>query len=709
MQNFLFSLKQAEADLFSSRDEVARFLGPKQGIVIVGRVDRSPNGAREIARYAGRMAVCYVNPRPGEANGATIYPSVLEVPDGFDTAVIRVPAKHVEAVLADCGTRGIRDVVVFSAGFSEAGSEGEELERSLAQCAQAAGIRLIGPNTTDNLFEVFPSRQGDAQATGISIITQSGATGRALIEGIAMGASINRWVTLGNEADLELANILDYFARDPLTRVIACYVEGFKSPEKLRFALEEANRTATPVVMLKIGASASGARMAASHTGHISGWDAIVQGLLDQYGVTRVRDLNELLETSNLFAKLKGDRFKRATIYSFSGGTSTLMAEIAEQQGLTISTLTQETQIALANFLPAGVAKENPVDNGGRFTFEAALEDRLAVLDLLLNDPNTDVLVIGFNAAFGMLSDTMAADLAKWVGSASKPVIATWSSVLTNGSGYADLVKSGIPIFHSITGCFKALAAYCRYRDHQLVARERNRLCILTGSEAFALDDCSRGVLPNAQVRRFLEAYGIPLLHEEVVASPLEARRAAAKIGFPVAIKICSPDFPHKTDLGLVKLNVMSSDEAEQTSDEILQSARWAQSRARIDGVTVQEMAGAGIEILVGLSRDNIMGPALTIAAGGIHAEYLNDVAVRPLPVDEADVREMIGGLRIARLLKGVRGAPPSDVDGLVDVAMAVARIGLEHDNLIELDLNPVIVEPSRCVVVDVLAIAEPA
>lgn len=693
---------ELNASLQRSRDDLRRFFTPGLGIAIVGRVDAGPVARRLFARYGEGVKLCFVNLKGGDAGDIPVFRSMADVPDGFGVALVRVGAANVPQVIHDCARRGIRNIVIFSSGFSETGAEGRAHEAALAEAIAATGVRVIGPNTADNMFERFAVPAGHRGGL-IGLVTQSGAMGRPIVEGLAMGAAFSRWITVGNEVDIEAADIINHLAHDDPAAVIAGYVEGFKSLPRLRAALEQAGAVGKPVVMLKIGESEKGARMAASHTGHLAGNDAIVQGLFDQYGVTRVRDLDELLETANLFAKLPPDTGAGAALYSVSGGTATLMAEIAGRHEAPVPALSAETHAALGRLLPAYVSFANPIDNGGQFTMNAPEADRRAIFDILAADPAVDVIVVGFNAAFGLLSDNMAADVRAWVeGGGGKPVIAVWSSVVTDGAGYADLVASGVPIFRSLEKAFRALKAFERQRTARKAFRVRHRL-----AQPGSLAPAGAGIQAARETDRLLKAAGIPLVREALAVDRVQAVALAREIGFPVAMKIASADFPHRSDLGLVLLDLADEAAVATAFDTIMDRAHAARPDARIDGVQVQQQVREGVEMLVGLIRDPHLGPALTIGAGGIFAEVMRDVAVRPLPVDEGDVRAMIAGLRIAPVLAGARGRPACDVDALVALALAVAHLGeAAGDRLAELDLNPVIVYSQGAVAVDALVVA---
>ncbi|HTZ09247.1 MAG TPA: acetate--CoA ligase family protein, partial [Acidimicrobiales bacterium] len=525
--------------------------------------------------------------------------------------------------------------------------------------------------------------------------------------GTEFGVAFSRWVPTGNELDLEAADFIEYCAYDPDTAVIAGYFEGFKDPAKLRRALEAANAQGKPVVALKMGATAAGTRMASSHTGHLAGSDAVVEGLFAQYGVVRVRDLDELLETAALFAKLPPGTGGRACLYSISGGSGTLMAEVAESAGVPVPELTPATRRALREIIPDYLTVANPVDNGAQFLVTAPVEQRRAVFDLVAADPNVDVVVIGLTGALGRLTDRFAEDIVAVIDDLPKPMVVTWNSFKTDEKGFATLVGAGVPIVRSFRNCFGALRAFARYQAAARTFRSRKASTPRLPAEARALlEGAGPGPLGAGATRRLLETFGVPLADEALARSAAEAGRLAAGMGFPVVMKIASPDFPHKSDAGLVRLAVGSAAEAGAVHDELVERARAARPDARIEGVQIQEQVEGGTEMIVGVTHDPVFGPAVLVGTGGVFAEILADVAVRPLPLDRRDAEEMVRSLRGFPLLAGARGRPRLDVKALVDVVLAVARLaGGCGGRLAELDLNPVVVRPAGAVAVDALVV----
>lgn len=686
--------------------DLSGFLNPR-GIAVVGNIETSPISRQRLKDFG--FPIVYVNPRGEQTQEIPVYRTLAEVPIPLDLVILRVgPQKSMETI-EECGRLGIRNAVIFSNGFSEIGGEGIEVERRLGAVAAQAGVRVIGPNTPDNLFERHPPLFTTTTRL-IGLLTQSGASGRAIVQGVSVGAGFSRWISTGNEVDVEVADVIDYYARDDRTSAIAGYVEGFRSAAKLRRALHAANEHDKPLVLLKIGATEGGARMAASHTGHMVGADDILNGLLRQHGVTRVRDLDELLETANLMAKMPRGTGNRCAFYSSSGGSGAIAAENAGLFGVPMPLLELATREKLARMLPPLLPIANPVDNGGQFITKSDQKVRFEVLDTILADPNIDILIIGIPGAPDAIADalyrTVCTDIRDYAPRAQKPVVAIWNSFMTGSDVYTEVVKSGVPLFRSFRACMQAMKALGDYSAARKTFRRRPSLRrALTPMQQQAL--AKPGALSLADANRLLAEAGLTQVRERIVTTAVDAEKTAGEFGFPVAMKIASVDFPHKSDVGLVKLGVADEAGARATFDALVARAKQVNAEARVDGVLVQEQVAGGIEMILGLVNDPLYGPTLTIGMGGIFTEVAKDVAVCPLPVDAGDVRAMIASLRMAPLLAGARGMKPASMDSLVDAALAVASLGESAGAaLAELDINPLIVRSDRVVAVDALAIA---
>lgn len=686
------------------RADLEEFFHP-DGVAVIGGVDRTQT--EEELRVAldsrwGEGNWHLVNPKGGSIGAVPIYPSVADVPEPVALAVISTPPAVCASVVDECGAAGVRYALVFSSGFSEVGPEGAKLEAELGEAGRRNGIRIFGPNTNTNAFEPVPEVPG-LRGGKIGVVTQSGHNGRPIMQGVHFGIGFSRQVPCGNEVDLEVSDFIEYFAHDEDTAVIAGYIEGFRSADRLRTALEAANAQQKPVVVLKIGATDAGSRMASSHTGHLTGSDEVIDGLFEQYGVVRVRDLDELLETAALFAKLGPGVAEGAGLYSISGGSSTLMAEAAELAGVVAPPLAEETQERLHRHIPRYLTVSNPVDNGGTFITTQPAEIRRQVIRDICDDPAVGYTVVGITGAVAPMTDPLGDDILALVDEVDKPIIATWNSFKVDELGFDRLVESGLPLFRSFRGCFAALAAYHRYQRHRQRFRVRPPLPEAVPSAAEA---ALRSSSPDTGA--VLRSFGLPLAESKIAGSVGDARQAAEEIGWPVAVKIASADFPHKSDAGLVVLGLDSAEDVEQAAQTILDRARTAAPAAVIEGVEVQQMVIGGTEMIVGVTRDPTLGPAVMVGTGGVFTEVLADTAVRPLPLDEADAHEMVRSLKGFSLLDGARGRPPADANALVQVIMSTAHLATAlGDRLAELDLNPVVVldRGQGAVVVDHLMI----
>lgn len=693
------------------RDDIHRFLHPS-GVAIVGGIDRSLSEDATRARYDtlyGADNWYLVSPKGGAVGSIPVYATLDDVPGDIELAVLSTPPAACAELVEQCGARGVRFVIVFSSGFSEVGGEGVELERALAEAGRRAGVRIFGPNTNTNAFEPQPEIPGYRHGK-IGLVTQSGHNGRPIVQGSVLNIAFSRQVPCGNEVDLDVCDFIEYFAYDDDTQVIAGYIEGFRDADRLRRALAAANEQGKPVVLLKIGSTRAGARMAASHTGHLTGADDVIDGLFKQYGVVRVRDLDELLETAALLAKQPADTGPNVALYSISGGSGTLMAEQAELAGVPIPTLSAETQRRLHEILPTYLTVSNPVDNGGTFVMRHPPEVRKRVLEIIMDDPAVDVLLVGITGAMGVLSDPLCEDLRDMAAAGTaKPIVVTWNSPKTDERGFELLVESQLPLFRSFRNCFAALARANTWRERRNQYRERPTPSrSMPAAAKHALAGAKAGVLDADNTRTLLQAFKVPFAGEATAQSAAAAVAIANDFGYPVVMKLASPDFPHKSDLGLVRLGVDTPDAVRAAYVELVERGRKLDSTARIDGVLVQEMITDGVETIIGITRDDVLGHAVLVGMGGIFTEVYADTAVRPLPVDETDIWEMLHELKGFPLLDGARGRPKLDTRALVRTVLATTRLATTlGDRLTELDLNPVLVRTKGVAAVDALIVLD--
>jgi acyl-CoA synthetase (NDP forming) len=619
-----------------------------------------------------------VNPRLSEIDGIQCYPTLADVPEAVDVTVVMIG--DAEKGVRDAVGKGAKFCIIFTAGFSEVGDEGARKEEELARIAREGGVRLFGPNTNLNAFETFPDLPGKK----LALITQSGHQGRPIVQGVELGIGVSYWAPTGNEADLEFCDFVEYFVDHEDTAVIAAYVEGFKSIPRLREAADKAIRAGKPIVLVKVGRTEEGQRMALAHTGHLTGSDAVHDAFFEQYGIVRVDDLDELLETSALFTRLGLPIGDGICIYAISGGTGAHMADLCAWAGLRLPRLAEATQAQLRELIPEYLTVANPVDNGAQ-TVKSGLNKRL--IDVILEDQNVDIVVCPITGVLPSMSKVVCRDIVDAYRSAKKQMVVIWGSPTVDDEGYRILVEGGVPMFRSFRSCAVALRRYIDYGR----ARDRYDTCHFAAPSVHpTLRTLLEGSGPLAEHEsaRVAHAYGIPIARTEVVTDADQAVKAAGDIGYPVVMKGSGRAIQHKTDTGLLVAGV--TDEATvRLAYEQLSAAEG------VEVVLVQEMAPEGEEVIVGFTEDPQFGPVVLFGLGGIFVEVLKDVALRVAPLTRRDAEEMIREVKAFPLLDGARGRPKADQGALVELILNVCRLAMDlRERVKELDLNPVRVRP---------------
>jgi acyl-CoA synthetase (NDP forming) len=675
------------------------FFSPKT-VAVIGASDnpRRPNTAMttKIREWAGKAGadVYLVNPNRDEIGGLKCYPTILDVPADVDLAAIlvgdAVPA--LEQVIE----KKAKFAVVFAAGFAEVGAEGERLQARMEELVASSDIHLLGPNTNLNAFEVF---RDDLPGKAIALITQSGHQGRPVFQGQELGIRLSHWAPTGNEADLEFADFCAYFAEQPEMGAIASYIEGFKDGRTLMLAADKAAEASVPIVVIKVGRTDEGRSMAKAHTGHLTGSDAVTSAVFRQFGVTRVDGLDELLDVSAAFARTEAPAGNGVCVYSISGGTGAHMADMAAAAGLRIPELAMSTQKQLHEWIPSYLRVSNPVDNGGGPSGDWRGRK---ILDAILADPNVDLLLCPITGAVASMSGRLAQDLVDIAHTTDKPIFVVWGSPVGDEEAYRDtLLKSDVPVFRTFANAVTAAKAYFDY--HAFRSRYRSPFAkpvLRPSRSATAGRQLLRG--DEATSMRLLEEYGIDVPRFEVATSAKEAAKLADAFGLPVVMKICSPDILHKSDRGLVRVGVSSSDEAKKVFKKFMKEAPDA------DGVIVSELVSGGVETVIGVSQDELFGPVVMFGLGGVFVEVLKDVTFRVPPFGKDEARRMLDELQGTALLNGARGRPKADRNALVDVIMRVQRMAMDlHAELAELDINPLVALPEGDGALDALAVAK--
>lgn len=688
--------------------DLDRFFRP-ESVAVIGASDSAgrPNTGitRQLIAWAERVGARLhpVNPGRAEVFGRPCHATVADLPEAVDLAVLLVGDPL--PVIEQLAEAKVKFAVAFASGFAETGERGAAAQARLAEAVARSGLRLLGPNTNLNAFEKFRT---DLEGPAIALITQSGHQGRPVFSLQELGIRLSHWAPTGNEADLETADFLSYFATRPEVGAIAAYVEGLKDGRSFLLAADRAARNKVPVVAVKVGRTETGARTAASHTGKLTGADEVVDAAMRQFGVIRVDGLDELQDTAALLARARKPTAEGVAVYSISGGTGAHFADLATAAGLRLPTLGDAKQTELHQWIPDYLSVANPVDNGGHPVGDWRGPK---IIDAILADPSIGVLICPITGPFPPMSDKLAQDLVDAAERTDKLVCVVWGSPVGTEDAYRStlLGSSRVATFRTFANCITAVRAYLDH--HRFAAGYRSpfddapRVLSPSARKARALMRPGQQLSEHA-AKQLLRAYGIRVPREQLVTSAAAAVRAASLVGYPVVMKASGPQLAHKTELGLVKVGLTSASQIRDAYRELTDIARYED--APLDGVLVCQMIERGVEMVVGVTRDSLFGPTVTVGLGGVLVEVLRDVAVGVPPFGEDQARAMLGELRGGALLDGVRGAPPADVDALVEVVLRVQRMALELDGeLAELDINPLVVLPrgQGAVALDALAV----
>lgn len=645
-----------------------------------------------------------VNPKYREILGRPCLPSISDLPEPVDLAVIVIPAEGVTEALRQCGEKGIKNAVVISAGFKECGAEGAKREQELVRVAEEYGLNVLGPNvlglisTKVGLNATFAPR--GALPGHIAFLSQSGAFCTSVLDWAwKEKLGFAHFVSLGNKAVLNECDFLLAFAEDPETRVIVAYLEGIQDGPRFIEIAREVTRE-KPIVVLKAGRAEAGARAVSSHTGTLAGSDHAYDAAFRQCGVIRARTVEELFDFAYILSRQPLPKGRSIGIVTNAGGAGVMAADAAEWEGLTVAHLREETLQALAKKVPEEAAIYNPVDVVGH----ATLEQYQAALELVLADPGVD-LGVALSAPHPILRFPDLARVASQAQEKSgKPLAVSFMAGDLGEEAAEILRRAGIPSFFDPARAVRALAALAKYAAIRQRPRSNPQRFPVEREKAQKILREARGkrrVRLGLEVEELLSAYGIPFARGGLAKTADEAKRIAQEINSPVALKILSPDITHKTEVGGVRLNVRP-EEADRVAWELLCSIKNRFPEAIIDGVYVQEMLPPAREVILGMVRDPTFGPLLMFGLGGIYVEVLRDVTFAVAPLSRMEAEELVDLIRGKKLLYGTRGQPPVHISGLIDLILRVGQLAMENPEILELDLNPVLCYPERVVVVDV-------
>ncbi|MCX5723248.1 MAG: acetate--CoA ligase family protein [Nitrospirae bacterium] len=665
-------------------------------------------------RFAG--TILPVNPQATEIAGLPAFPSLQSIPGPVDLALIAVPPNAVLGVIDDCAAKHIPAAILITAGFAETGPLGISLEQELREKVRQHGIRLIGPNCF-GLMNLDPAVRLNATYTPIvppagrvAIASESGGLGLAVVTAASrLNLGLSSFVSVGNHADVTVNDLLEYWEQDQATDVILLYLETLVEPQRFRQIAERVGRK-KPIVVLKAGRTSAGQSAAGSHTAALATNDTAVDALFNQCGVIRAKTLEEFLALATGLSAQPLPAGLRVGILTNSGGPGVLCADSCATEGLTVPKLSEQTQSALASFLPPTAALRNPVDVIG-FATEA---QHAQAVETLLTADEVDALIIVHVSVRPEDNGPVAAGIIRGIRAArqtigdKKPIYICWMAerdlertFTVEGETLPTYQHPEVPAL--IISRAVVYETWRRQPSGQVPSYTDVNFLKAKAICTKALSERGSGWLTTEETHALLGAMKLPLVQGSVVTSAEEAVKLACNIGFPVAVKLASRQIVHKTEIGAVRLN-LADEHAVRDAFEAIRS-RLAQDHKldAMEGVLVQPMLSGGVEIMVGMSRDPLFGPLLAFGLGGIHVEILGDVQFRVVPLTDRDATEMVREIKGYRLLQGYRGQPAADIDAIEDILLRMSRLVEDIPEISELDLNPVftLAQGQGCKIVD--------
>ena len=658
--------------------------------------------------------VYYINPRNPTVHGQPTVARLTEIREPVDLCYIMVGTDAVLPVIQDMIAAGIHNAVVLTGGFAEQDEHGGALQEEITRLAAEHDLAIIGPNC---MGYINITRSTEAMATlperpilvgSVALISQSGALGGMMLNyAHTQNVGLSMLISTGNEATISVTDALQYAVEDEATKVIALFMEAIREPGRFVQIARQAFDRGKPIVVLKAGRSEVTARVALTHTGALTGDDRVIDALFRQLGIVRVNSIEELILTANAFAKIGQLPGRRLGIVAISGGACDLAADLAEDAGIALPIFTEQTRNDLRALLPVLGPANNPLDVTGAAMNNQDLMGNL--LGIVTHDPDLDaVLCLMEPPADETPQSRFVMNILMGIGQALKrsPIPAFMIPIASNDvreSGRAFLERTGVPFLSGgIRILIPALGKLMDWTERYRTAQAHGSKAPSEGVRAISLDNAATGSWSEYQARAFLEQQRIPVIPATLATSAEQAAEAARAMGFPVALKIASPDIVHKSDIGGVKLGLQNEDAVREAFTEVMSIAKAVTPVARIEGVLISPMRSGGIELLVGVTRDASWGQVLAVGMGGIWVEVLKDTSLRVLPVTRDDVRAMLAELQGAKLLHGARGSKPADMDALVEVIYRTTELAqaLKAD-LESLEINPLRVDGSQIEALD--------
>jgi acetate---CoA ligase (ADP-forming) len=705
--------------------DLSPFLHPAS-IAVVGASNRAGGDSHPAMWHKIRLwaeatgAKLYpVNPHVSTLDGHACLSSVAELPEGVDLGAIFVNADGAVELLRTLDAVGVKFGLMFASGFAESGRDGSERQRRLKEVLATTRLRLVGPNTNVNSFEIMES--GLSSKKAVAVVTQSGGLGRAIVAARAVGFRCHRWIPTGNEADLEFADFITAFAQDGAVGAIAAYIEGVRSGERFLRAAEVARKRAVPIVVLKVGRSKEGQRAAQSHTGHLAGSDEVMSGVLRQAGVVRVDDLDQLIEVSNALANAQQpDRGQGAAIYGYSGGAIVLTADLLASAGVALPALAAQTQRELRQWIPGYLPVSNPVDSGWTATRDWRNKK---ILEAILSDPRVGLLVCPITGVYrdGTESfDNSLRDMVDVSRSLLKPIFVVWADPSTDDRAFKEiLVPSELAVFRSVSNCARAAGALFSYHDHLRAHRVHSRVDGVDGRQGCkgslsSFDTGESGdplVLLEPEAKRLLAAYGFTVSTDIVCNRVDDAVEAARTFGFPVVMKVVHPAVVHRTAMHLIEGHIRSDAELRESWSALERrmsglGLHWANEASSRTGILVSKQLSPRLELALGVARDLTFGAVIMLALGGTNIEIVRRAVFRTPAMQRADARDMVSELCAAPGLHSLVEKKVIDREAVSESILNLARLVTDYGpRLRELDVNPLAVTDGGLTVLDAYAV----
>ncbi len=672
------------------------FFDPK-GVVIIGASASPEKLGYGVTRnliqsgYAGEIHL--VAQKSGEIFKKTVHTNLQDVPDPVELAILIVPTSATPQAIEDCGKRGVRAAIIVSAGFREAGEEGAALEQRCVETAQRYGVRLLGPNCIGVIDTHLPLDttflQPPMPAQGnIGFISHSGAFAAAIIDWAReQGFGFSRIVSLGNQADVNETDMLPLFADNPHTKVIAMYMEGVSDGKRfIRIASEAARKK--PIVALKVGRFESGQKAAASHTGALAASDTTFDAAFEKAGVLRAETAEQMFDWARALETCPLPTGNRVGILTNAGGPGVIAADALEREGLALAALSESTQKALVAALPPAASVHNPVD----MLASASPEQYADCLRLLLADENVDAVMVILPPPPMFTAEDVAKRIVASAGESTKPVVVALMGSTLVKSANDTFQAARMPTYPFPERAASALAALTK-RAVNLTA-EKDQTADVEPRQPLQVGDLSADAL--------MQAYGIPTAPIELARSVDEAVASADRLGYPVVIKIASPDILHKSDVGGVALNIQDASDLRESCVRMIKQIQKINPAPRLEGVHVQRQISAGQEVIIGMARDPQFGALMMFGSGGVEVEGLQDVAFCLSPLSQAEAEAMMRKTWAGRKLKGFRNIPPADEAAVRDVLIRLSHIADAHEEIEEIEINPLRALPQGAAAVDV-------